>query len=299
MLLTVNVQDLLQQNPNERKEHAAKLRARMQELTEKLGVKAPVYVLVTKADLIGGFNESFESLGQEERNQVWGFTFDPATPADDPLRDFAPLYQGLQQRIVEQLVDRMEAERDVARRNAMFAFPQEFAALRLVLHDFLRQVFAGGGNLETAPRVRGVYFTSGTQAGSPIAGNWATRGFGSIVQLRPCTGTPDAMCGRIIWLWEPNDAQGRARTDNHNPDRALRTRSLIGIDIVQNLRETAPGVWSNGALYNPDDGRTYTGAITLRNGALELRGCALSVFCQTQVWRRPDDVLQAVRSLPQ
>ncbi|MFO1272952.1 MAG: type VI secretion system membrane subunit TssM [Rubrivivax sp.] len=168
VLLTVNVQDMLQQGATERAEHAAKLRARLQELQTKLGVRAPVYVLVTKADLIGGFNESFESLGQEERNQVWGFTFDPATPADDPLRDFAPLYQGLQQRIVEQLVDRMEAERDVARRNAMFAFPQEFAALRLVLHDFLRQVFAGGGNLETAPRVRGVYFTSGTQEGSPI-----------------------------------------------------------------------------------------------------------------------------------
>lgn len=137
------------------------------------------------------------------------------------------------------------------------------------------------------------------QASSPIAGHWATRGFGSIVQLRPCASAPDTICGRIIWLWEPSDARGRPRTDNHNPDRALRTRSLIGVDIVQNLRETAPGVWSNGSLYNPDDGRTYTGAISLRNGVLELRGCALNVFCQTQVWRRPEDVLQAVRGLPQ
>ena len=46
-----------------------------QELHAKLGVRAPVYVLVTKADLIGGFNESFEALGKEERDQVWGFTF--------------------------------------------------------------------------------------------------------------------------------------------------------------------------------------------------------------------------------
>jgi uncharacterized protein (DUF2147 family) len=107
------------------------------------------------------------------------------------------------------------------------------------------------------------------------------------------------MCGRIIWMWEPNDAQGRPRVDSHNPQRSLRARSLVGVEIVQNLRETSPGVWSEGALYNPDDGRTYTGEITLRNGVLELRGCALSVFCQTQIWRRPDDVLLAVRSLPQ
>ena len=172
VLLTVNIQDLLQQGPTERTEHAAKLRARLQELQSKLGVRAPVYVMVTKADLIGGFNESFEALSKDERDQVWGFTF-PAdgvatTPQADPLPDFAALYQQLQQRLVAQLVDRMESERDVLKRTAMFGFPQEFAALQSVLGDFLRQVFAGGGSLEAAPRVRGIYFTSGTQEGSPI-----------------------------------------------------------------------------------------------------------------------------------
>ncbi|MFM2067384.1 MAG: type secretion system rane subunit TssM [Pseudomonadota bacterium] len=169
VLLTVNVQDLLQQGAVERQAHAAQLRARLQELQGKLGVRAPVYVLVTKADLIGGFNESFETFNKDERDQVWGFTF-PADeqPGDEPLRDFAPLYQGLQKRLVEQLVDRMEAERDVIKRAALFAFPQEFAALQAPLGDFLRQVCSRGGSLETTPRVRGVYFTSGTQEGSPI-----------------------------------------------------------------------------------------------------------------------------------
>ena len=169
VLLTVNIQDLLQQGPTERQQHAAQLRARLQELQTKLGVRAPVYVLVTKADLIGGFNESFEGLNKEERDQVWGFTFDSASTAqDDPLRDFAPLYQQLQKRLVDQLLDRLEGERDVLRRNAMFAFPQEFAALQAVLAEFLQWVVAGGGKLETAPLLRGVYFTSGTQEGSPI-----------------------------------------------------------------------------------------------------------------------------------
>ena len=169
VLLTVNVQDLLQQGPTERAEHAAKLRARLNELHLKLGVRAPVYVLVTKSDLIGGFNESFEALNQDERNQVWGFTFAAeAATAADPLPDFAALYQQLQKRLVEQLVDRLEGERDVLKRSAMFAFPQEFAALQPVLAEFLRQMVGGGGSLEATPRVRGVYFTSGTQEGSPI-----------------------------------------------------------------------------------------------------------------------------------
>ena len=169
VLLTVNIQDLLQQGATERQQHAAKLRARLQELQTKLGVRAPVYVLVTKSDLIGGFNESFEALDKEGRDQVWGFTFNADAPAgSDPMADFGALYQQLQKRLTEQLIDRLESERDVLRKSAMFAFPQEFAALQAVLGDFLRLVFSGGGTVETAPRVRGVYFTSGTQEGSPI-----------------------------------------------------------------------------------------------------------------------------------
>lgn len=130
-----------------------------------------------------------------------------------------------------------------------------------------------------------------------IAGRWATQGFGSIVEFRPCAGAPDRMCGAILWLWEPNDAAGRRRRDGRNPDRALRSRPLVGVEIVRGLRETAPGVWSDGAVYNPDDGRTYTGTVKVRGGKLELRGCALNVICQTQTWRRPDDVFAAVRGL--
>ncbi|MBY0511635.1 MAG: DUF2147 domain-containing protein [Rhodospirillaceae bacterium] len=137
------------------------------------------------------------------------------------------------------------------------------------------------------------------QSSPALSGDWATRGFGSVVQFRPCASDAATVCGRIIWLWETNDGHGRPRVDRHNPDRALRSRSLVGIEIVRGLRESSPGVWSEGSLYNPDDGRTYTGKIRIKNGALELRGCALSVFCQTQVWRRPEDVLAAVQRLPQ
>jgi type VI secretion system protein ImpL len=169
VLLTVNVQDLLQQGAAERAEHAAQLRARLQELQNKLGVRAPVYVLVTKADLIGGFNESFEALGKDERDQVWGFTFDDDPDGSrDPLAAFEARHGELVRRLAEQLPERLEAERDVQRRAAIFAFPQEFAALQPLLGEFLRAVCSGGGALEAAPRVRGVYFTSGTQEGSPI-----------------------------------------------------------------------------------------------------------------------------------
>ena len=169
VLLTVNIQDLLQQNPAERKEHAGKLRARMQELSLKLGVRAPVYVLITKTDLIAGFNESFGDLGKEERNQVWGFSF-PYSPqsSEDTLSNFASEFAALEKRLRDRVVDRMDAEQDVLKRAAIFNFPQQFAGIKGLLGGFLEQVFSAGGQLEDRPLLRGVYFTSGTQEGTPI-----------------------------------------------------------------------------------------------------------------------------------
>ena len=199
VLLTVNIQDLLQQTPVERKDHAAKLRARIQELTEKLGVRAPVYVLVTKADLIAGFNESFAALSKEERNQVWGFSFPyaPGTP-DDPLTNFGSEFAALEKRLRDRVVPLMDAEHEVLKRAAIFNFPQQFAGLRGLLGGFLEQVFSAGGQVEERPLLRGIYFTSGTQEGTPIDRVLGTlaRTFGIERRLAP----PAAARGKSFFL---------------------------------------------------------------------------------------------------
>lgn len=137
----------------------------------------------------------------------------------------------------------------------------------------------------------GVAAPSSARADGPrdLAGRWATEGFGSIVEFRPCASAPSEVCGRIVWLWAATD--GRPRVDQRNPDRALRRRPLVGVEIVSGLREASPGVWTGGRLYNPDDGRTYAGTVRIRDRQLELRGCAMSVVCRSQTWRRPQDLL--------
>lgn len=128
-----------------------------------------------------------------------------------------------------------------------------------------------------------------------ILGRWATAGFGSVVELRRCEGAGGAegICGRILWLWDALDSAGRPRVDRENPEARARSLPLVGAEVLRGFRETSPGVWTDGSVYNPDDGRTYSGTITLQpNGALELEGCALRIFCQRQVWRRPADLLE-------
>ncbi|MBN0106019.1 hypothetical protein JTL63_35690, partial [Pseudomonas aeruginosa] len=61
----------------------------------------------------------------------------------------------------------LQQERDPARRDLVYGFPQQFAALRECLGEFLNGVFKPNP-YEERPLLRGLYFTSGTQEGSPI-----------------------------------------------------------------------------------------------------------------------------------
>jgi type VI protein secretion system component VasK len=61
----------------------------------------------------------------------------------------------------------MQRETDGTRRAAIFGFPAQFGSIGSLLSDLLDQVFTGS-RFAQPPWVRGVYFTSGTQEGSPI-----------------------------------------------------------------------------------------------------------------------------------
>jgi type VI secretion system protein ImpL len=144
------------------------LRRRLQELHEQLGVQFPIYVLVTKADLLSGFEEYFAAFTRDDLAQVWGFTwpYDASQRADfDLYESFHGEYRLLQRRLDDALPDVLAAEPDPARRALAYLLPQQFAGLRDVLGHFLSDVFASANKFEARLRPRGVYFTSGTQGG--------------------------------------------------------------------------------------------------------------------------------------
>ena len=169
VIVAVSVADLLEQGEEARQVQARAVRARIQELHERLGQACPVYVIVTKSDLLAGFAEFFEPLGREERAQVWGVTFPLAEDggAGAALAGFPAEFDALEARLQAQLLERMQQERDLQRRALMYGFPQQFAGLRDVLARFLGTVFEPN-RYEQPALLRGVYFTSGTQEGSPI-----------------------------------------------------------------------------------------------------------------------------------
>ncbi|AKJ28865.1 type VI secretion protein [Caldimonas brevitalea] len=172
VLVTISVSDMLSHAAPERERYAQTVRQRVQELYKQLGVRIPIYLLVTKTDLLPGFIEYFDHLTKEEREQVLGFTLPyqdraPAIEKAALAQTFATEFEALSKRLFEGSLERLEAERDPTRRALIYSFPQQFAAVREVLGEFLGHAFSAS-QFDEAMILRGVYFTSGTQEDSPI-----------------------------------------------------------------------------------------------------------------------------------
>ena len=151
----------------QRDQHAQTVRRRIRELEQKLGQRLPVYFLVSKADLINGFSEFFDDLDKEARSQVWGVTFPAVAGPEGHAARFGEEFAALTKRLQDRLLERLQAERGPEQRARIGGFPAQFASMEAPLAAFVTAAF-GGSKLDPAPFLRGIYFTSGTQEGTPI-----------------------------------------------------------------------------------------------------------------------------------
>lgn len=165
VLVTVSVSDLLGKGPAERGEYAARVRTRLHEIHEQLGVRLPIYLLVTKADLLAGFADYHAQLDKDARATPWGYTLDVA--AGNDLSAIGPGLDALSKRLNDGLIDRLQAETDPQRRARIYGFPLQLAGLRDPLMAFVDAVFAASP-YEDQQMLRGLYLVSGTQEGAPI-----------------------------------------------------------------------------------------------------------------------------------
>jgi type VI secretion system protein ImpL len=168
VILTISAQDLIAQGHTSRDSHVAAARRRLNELNKELHVQLPVYLMVTKCDLVAGFAEYFDDVAQEGRAQVWGVTFPyEVTASGGAAATFPNEFDALMARLNERVFTRLNDERDPRRRTKIFGFPQQMAALRDLLSGFVTDVFEST-RFDQRVLLRGVYFTSGTQEGTPI-----------------------------------------------------------------------------------------------------------------------------------
>ena len=166
VLIAASLAELSQARPEAAIQLAKNLRQRVQELTEKLEVFAPVYLVFTKADLISGFVEMFEDRDRSEREKVWGATFayDPASRAD-AVAQFDTHFDELREGLKEMSLARMSLNRGQTLPPGVLTFPLEFGSLKPALRSFVATLFEENP-YQFRPIFRGFYFTSAVQEGT-------------------------------------------------------------------------------------------------------------------------------------
>lgn len=163
-LVTLSIPDLLNRDPEEQRQELRSIRQRLSELDEYLRARVPVYIVLTKADLLHGFVEFFDGFNKTDRQQVWGTTFklDESYSAENLPQRLTEEFELLQQRVDAMLIERLQQEQNAEIRGRIFRFPAELARLKDRLHEALAELCASSPLIEP-PLLRGVYFASGTQ----------------------------------------------------------------------------------------------------------------------------------------
>jgi type VI secretion system protein ImpL len=135
--------------------YATQMRQRLSELHRTLRVELPVYLVISKADGIDGFDEFFEQMSLEDSQQVFGATFDAQQRGSD-VEVVRKEFEAVLQRLNDQLLVRMENARDAQRRAKILAFPHFLSQICGQLCLFIDAAFTGN-RYQRASLLRGFY----------------------------------------------------------------------------------------------------------------------------------------------
>ncbi|MBN3838518.1 MULTISPECIES: type VI secretion system membrane subunit TssM [Burkholderia] len=166
VVLMVSLETLAHQTVSDRKALAALLRARLAELSRQLGTRPPLYVVLSKFDLLEGFETLFARLPRSIREDIFGFSFtlDSVQRYDAWLDELGTHYDTFLRRLNEQVFDALADVSELVQREALYSLTRQLSGLRSVLLDFLADVL-GSDRYVTPALPRGVFFSSVYQQG--------------------------------------------------------------------------------------------------------------------------------------
>ena len=113
---------------------------------------------------------------------------------------------------------------------------------------------------------------------APVTGRWVTQSKDGVVEIYECGAT---ICGKLAKFLVP-PPNGAGQKDVNNPNKALRNRTLLGMNILTGFK--AEGNEWKGQIYDPKSGKTYRSVVYKgKSGNLVVKGC-IGPFCQAQTW---------------
>ena len=167
VILAISLADLISFDDQQLDAHIVEIRSRLREIYETLKIQFPVYLLFTKADLVSGFMDYFGGFDEPRRRKVWGATFQTADRDRNMAAEAPAEFDALAKRLAEEMADRLQEEADPVARISIFGFPAQFGALKGRITSFVASLFDPARS-QVNVSLRGLYFSSGTQEGTPI-----------------------------------------------------------------------------------------------------------------------------------
>ena len=181
LIVAVSADELLGKDEDELGESARIIRDKLDQLVRELGIQFPVYLLITKCDLIEGFADFFGRLPNSRLGEMLGWT-NPSWEVSDPRQVVTEALSGLEQRIRGMRPDLMNKAEQREHMRAIYVFPEEFATLEQRLALFGDIVFRETEYNES-PFLRGIYFTSGLQKGTAVSAMLKRLGWAQATEL--------------------------------------------------------------------------------------------------------------------
>ena len=122
--------------------------------------------------------------------------------------------------------------------------------------------------------------------GDQLIGVWLTEEGNAKIKIEK---SGNKYYGKIIWLEEPNNENGKPKTDKENPDEDKRNKPLIGLNLLKGfVWDADDNEWDNGTIYDPENGSTYDCYIVMEdNNTIRVRGyIGVSLLGRTTIWKR-------------
>lgn len=101
-----------------------------------------------------------------------------------------------------------------------------------------------------------------------VVGKWKLEDGTAIVEVYR---QGDVFNGKIVWLEKPTEPDGSPAVDNNNPNAKLRSRKLIGLNMLSGLKKDG-GEYTGGSIYDPGNGKTYNCSMKVEGDVLKVRG---------------------------
>jgi uncharacterized protein (DUF2147 family) len=128
-------------------------------------------------------------------------------------------------------------------------------------------------------------------AQSGVQGVWIDAKGEGAVEIGPCG---EKLCGRIVWVKDPNDKAGKPLVDLFNPEPSKKKRPICGLPIIGDLKRQPDGSWDAGWIYDPNEGKSYDLEVTAKGADhIQIKGyMGMKFLSETFTWTRAPATLQ-------